>query len=152
MKSLLPLALLMLSVFASAEQYQLGFILGGPTGLSAKYQINETRSVDAAFATSLRKKYGIEFHSNYLFEKQHAINFDAPAPLNVYYGIGGRLIVIDSGKHDGDIAIGPRFPIGLTYDFNSPNIQLFGELAPVLDIFPDTSFDLEAGIGARIRF
>ena len=74
------------------------------------------------------------------------------APLEVYYGLGARFIKINNGEHNGNLALGPRAPLGINYSFLSPKIDVFGELALAFDILPATNLDLEAGIGARYRF
>jgi hypothetical protein len=138
------------SVFA--EGNQLGFILGAPTGISAKKELGNDRAVDAALAYSLRKEESLVIHANYLFENQFAFHIQDLATLNLYYGIGGRFAFIDEGKDKDKIAIGPRAPIGLTYDFAQVPVQTFVELSATLDLIPDTDVDFDAGIGARIKF
>ncbi|MCK6594822.1 MAG: hypothetical protein L6Q33_06455 [Bacteriovoracaceae bacterium] len=135
-----------------AEGNQLGFILGAPTGISAKKELGNDRAVDAALAYSLRKEESLVIHANYLFENQFAFHIQDLATLNLYYGIGGRFAFIDEGKDKDKIAIGPRAPIGLTYDFAQVPVQTFVELSATLDLIPDTDVDFDAGIGARIKF
>lgn len=135
-----------------AEGNQLGFILGAPTGISAKKELGNDRAVDAALAYSLRKEESLVIHANYLFENQFAFHIQDLATLNLYYGIGGRFAFIDEGKDKDKIAIGPRAPIGLIYDFAQVPVQTFVELSATLDLIPDTDVDFDAGIGARIKF
>jgi hypothetical protein len=153
MKFLLTVALFLLnqSLFAR-EELQLGVILGAPTGISAKLGLGDNRSIDAAFAKSLDHDLGLEFTSDYLIEKARSFDIDAPSPLDMYFGIGARIGIIDNGAHDGDLSFGPRAPIGVTYNFMNPNIQFFTELALILNVVPHTEVDLEAAIGARYRF
>ena len=92
--------------FAKGE-YQLGVVLGAPTGLSGKVELGNNRAIDAALAYSLDNDFGIEFHADYLIENARAFNINAAAPLEMYYGIGARVIGIKHGRHDGDLAIGP---------------------------------------------
>lgn len=135
-----------------AEGNQLGFILGAPTGLSAKKELGNSRAVDAALAYSLRSNESLVIHANYLFENQFALHIQDLATLNMYYGLGGRFAFIDEGKDKDKVAIGPRAPIGLTYDFANVPVQTFVELSATLDLIPDTDVDFDAGIGARIKF
>lgn len=134
------------------EEYQLGVILGAPTGLSGKAELGKNRAIDAALAYSLASDLGLEFHIDYLIENAHAFNINAPSPLELYFGFGARFAVINGGKHDNDLSIGPRVPVGVSYKMSNPNIEFFGELALDLDIIPDSNVDLEAGVGARYRF
>ncbi len=153
MKILITTAMILFSALGFArEEYQLGVILGAPTGISGKIYLNNNRSIDAAMAYSLAHDLGLEFHADYLIENVRSLSINAPHPIELYFGIGGRIAVIDKGEHDNDLAIGPRAPVGVTYTIANPNIQFFGELAMILNIVPDTNVDLDAGIGARYRF
>jgi hypothetical protein len=42
--------------------------------------------------------------------------------------------------------------VGLAYAFADVPIDLFLEVAPILNVVRDTEFDLEGGIGARFYF
>lgn len=152
MKKLLTLFIATLSMNIFAEGNQVGFILGAPTGLSAKKELGNHRSVDGALAYSLRSNESLVMHANYLFENQFALHIQDLATLNLYYGVGGRLAFIDEGKDKDKIAIGPRAPIGFTYDVPNVPVQTFIELSATLDLIPDTDVDFDAGIGARIKF
>lgn len=153
MKLILALTtFLLVQTSFAREEYQLGVILGAPTGISGKMGLGNNRSIDAALAYSLDDEYSLEFHADYLIENAHAFHLNAPNPIMLFFGIGARMAVIDKGRHDGDIALGPRAPIGLNYKMVNPNLEFFGELALCLDIVPDTDADLEGGLGLRYRF
>jgi len=134
------------------EELQLGVILGAPTGFSSKLSLGNNRSIDAALAYSLAHDMGLEFQADYLIERNYAFLINAPEPLELYFGIGARFATITKGKHENDLALGPRAPIGVTYTINNPNVCFFAELALILNIIPETDVDLGAGIGARFRF
>lgn len=152
MKLILSLCLLLISQIGFAREYQLGVVLGAPTGISGKMELEKNKAVDAVVAYSLEHDRALEIHSDYLIENAYSFNIKAPSPLELYYGIGGRLIVIHGGSHDGDLAFGPRAPIGVNYKIVNPNVEFFGELALAFDVVPETSLYLEGGIGIRYRF
>ena len=152
MKLIIALCLLLTAQMCFAKEYQLGFVLGAPTGISGKMEMGGNRSVDAVLAYSLYRHQNLVFHSDYLVEKAHSYDVHATSPLDLYYGIGVRMGFIDGGKHDGDLAIGPRAPIGVNFKVQNPNLELFGEVAAALDLAPETNFDVEAGLGIRYRF
>jgi hypothetical protein len=152
MKLFITLALVILAQNSFATEYQLGVVLGAPTGISGKMSLDNKHSIDAVLAYSLADELGLEFHADYLVEKAHSFATNSGSPLDVYYGIGGRVVSIKKGKHEDDIAFGPRAPLGLTYQISDPNIEFFGELALAFDIIPATNLDLEGGIGLRYRF
>ncbi len=145
----LLMTLFSMSTFANN---QIGFILGSPTGLSYKRDLGNNKSIDAALAYSLRDQESLVVHSTYLFEKEYQFDIEKVATLFAYFGVGLRLAIIDEGKHNDDISMGFRFPLGLTYDLNSPNIQIFSELSAVTNFIPDTDIDFDLGIGARFKF
>ena len=48
-----------------------------------------------------------------------------------------------------DPRLGLRIPLGLSYLISNSPLELFGELAPVLDLTPDTTFRVNGGLGLR---
>lgn len=142
---------------AFAGDFGLGVVLGNPTGLSAKKYLSNGNSVDAALAWSLANDSSIHFHSDYLWSKKSALVLDGSA-LDVFYGVGGRLVSWSnryrSRFHDNYHAfdLGIRAPVGLNYNFKNPDVEVFGELAVVLDLLPATDAELDVGIGARFYF
>ena len=52
--------------------------------------------------------------------------------------------------HSVDLAV--RFPVGLDYLFDGAPVDVFFELAPTLDLVPDTWFEVDFGLGGRYWF
>lgn len=144
--------LLLVQTSFAREELQLGVIVGSPTGISGKISLGKNRSIDAALAYNLAHDLGLEFHADYLIENARSFSINAPAPLELYFGIGARIAEIDRGRHEDDVAFGPRAPIGISYTINNPNLMFFGELALILNLVPDTDVDLDGGVGIRYRF
>jgi hypothetical protein len=144
--------LLFVQTTFSREEMQLGVILGAPTGISAKLSLGNNRAIDMAFANSLDKNLGLELTADYLIDKARSYQIDAPSPLDLYFGIGARISIVEHGAHNGKLSIGPRTPIGVSYNFTNPNLQIFSELALILDVIPYSNIDLEGALGARYRF
>ncbi len=136
--------------FAFAES-SLGVVLGDPTGLSGRTSLDGSHSIEGAIAYATGNHGGLHIHGTYLWDEANQFATRS-GPINLYYGLGARLIRIDGGDNKGDISIGPRAPLGLLYKFKNPSIEIFGELSLALDILPSTDVDLDACIGARIRF
>lgn len=151
MKMLAVISLLFLTSFAHAEDFGVGVILGDPTGLSAKMKLDGSHSVDGAFAYSSGKHTGAQFHADYLWDRARSWG-TTQGPLDMYYGLGGRLLSYDDKDDKSQLSIGPRGSIGLNFNINNPNIEFFGELALILEITPSVTADLDAGVGGRIRF
>lgn len=147
---LIVLSLLVLSSNAKAG-HEAGIVLGSASGFSGLFDLGGGNAVDLGLAYSSNSQFTIT--SDYLFTKTRSWNLqNVNSPLTLYYGIGLRLLNINSGKNNGKVALGPRAPIGVHLEINNPNISLFAELAPVLDIVPESNVEIMAGLGVRIRF
>lgn len=141
---------------AQQDGFGVGVIVGEPTGLSLKGWLNNTRAVDAGLAWSFSENDSMQFHADYLI---HDFNMLRPTDLQgrvaVFYGLGGRIKLEDGdngGRNRDDTLVGIRIPVGVNYYFPASPVELFGELVPVLDIAPDTDFDLNLAIGGRLYF
>lgn len=160
-RALLSLALVIfvaISPMAQAgESLGLGIILGEPTGISFKNWIGGDKAIDGGIAWSFSGHESIHFHLDYLIHKDGHIRIDeAQGSFPFYYGFGGRLKLRED--NDGDInngkdsLLGIRIPLGLSYRISEMPMDFFIEIVPVLDVVPDTDFDLNAAIGARYYF
>jgi hypothetical protein len=132
---------------AGGGDFGLGIILGEPTGISGKLWISANSAVDGAAAWSLGNNEALHLHADYLLHNFSLIEVEK-GRLPFYYGIGGRIRFADVG----DDFIGVRIPVGLTYLFESAPLDIFLEVVPILDLAPDTDFDLNAAVGARYFF
>ena len=151
-----PLALLVClgaaaaSLPATASAYQDGFgvglIAGEPTGLSAKLWLGRNTAVDAAAAWSFSGVDALHLHADFLVHRFDLVRVEHGA-LPVYYGVGGRLKIRDQ-----DSEFGVRIPLGLAYLFESNPIDVFVEVVPLVDLAPDTDFELNASVGVRYFF
>ena len=126
--------------------FELGLILGEPTGISAKMWFDGNTALDGALSWSLRDNHDkLHIHADFLWHDYTLIK-NSSGLLPVYYGIGGRIILGD------DAHLGPRVPIGISWLLGGAPLDLFIELAGILDIIPDLDFDLNGGIGIRYIF
>ena len=150
MKAWIILSVLLVSVMARAEDYAVGVILGDPTGLSVKMKLDDTNAVDGALAYSTGRYSGLQFHGDYLWDNARSWHTEQ-GPLAMYYGLGGRIV---SYKKDdvNEVSVGPRGSIGAHLNISNPNLEIFGELALILDVAPRMAADVDAGVGLRIRF
>ncbi|MGZ3775020.1 MAG: hypothetical protein ACXVCY_14115, partial [Pseudobdellovibrionaceae bacterium] len=93
------------TVFTTEAQAtnSLGVVVGDPTGLSGRFGLDSKHSIDGALAYSSGYYEGLHIHATYLWD--HARSFATKqGPIELYYGLGGRLITIQHGKYDGDVA------------------------------------------------
>lgn len=146
-------SLLFIPLFSSlvlAGPIGLGGVLGDPTGITAKYWLDSHHAIDGAMAWSFSGANSIHLQSSYLIHKKKHFHIDQ-IPLNLYYGAGGRLSNYSSTKKSG-LGMAGRVPVGVTYEFRDPSVELFAEVAPGIELIPSTSFFVSIGIGGRFYF
>lgn len=130
----------------------LGVLLGDPSGISYKNYINSRNAVDAALGWTFRHDGGLYVHVDYLWHNYNLFQ-DIDDDLTVtrglvafYFGIGGRAFI---GDHSN---LGVRIPVGVNYHFENDPFEIFFEIAPVLELIPETEADFNGGIGIRYYF
>jgi hypothetical protein len=125
----------------------LGVIFGEPTGVSLKYFFTDSIAIDGGAGWAFHHHTDFHLHSDILWH-----DFDLiPVPegkLPLYLGVGARLKVEDHA----DDRFGIRVPVGVSYFFERLPIEMFGEVAPVLDVAPSPRGGLTAGVGVRWWF
>jgi hypothetical protein len=141
------------SSFSQAGQGPLlvGGVIGDPTGVSGKYDLEKNVAIDGALSYSLGGRSGAQIHSDYLKIQTNAVDA-GDTELDLYYGIGFRMVTLSTGDDKGKLSVGPRVPVGLRHEIKDPTVEFFGELAFILDLAPSTAADLDIGVGARYRF
>lgn len=148
MKLILTLIFLTLasSVWAVGNELGAGLMVGNPTGLNGKYWLDDTTAVDGGLAFSFGKNTDLSIHSDYLLHKKSAFFLNDVHALDLYYGLGGRIEFADS------VEIGLRVPVGVAHRLNEQPVDLFGEVAPILDFIGNTGVELHIAVGARYYF
>lgn len=124
-----------------------GVILGEPTGLSMKHWLTSRNALAGGLSWSFEGDGGLYLHVDYLMHFRTR-GSDLPENLNFRWGLGGRLVLPDEGKE----GLGARFPLGMEYMLSAEPLGFFLELVPVLELIPETDFDLDGGVGCRIYF
>ena len=152
------LAIFCLFIFSSTSLYAnelsgfgLGAMLGDPTALSFKGHLGNQRYFDAALAYKNGIADGPYLHGDYLIEKQKMFKIEK-ADFDVSYGIGGRAYWADEKKHKDEFHLGVRAPITASYFFKDPSLEVFGELAGIIEVAPETAGDIDFSIGVRYWF
>ena len=133
---------------SGSKQVGLGFIIGEPTGIDLKIFLNRVHALEFALAWSLSDENEMHLQGDYLWHKYDLIDLDNGDEFPLFFGVGGRVVLRD----ERDDIVGIRFPVGLDYIFTNYPFDIFFELVPILDVAPDTDFDLEGAIGARFWF
>lgn len=130
---------------AQDNDFGLGIILGEPTGISLKYWVGSNAAIDGAVAWSFGNNDSLHLHADYLFHKFNLFKVEK-GKIPLYYGIGIRV------RAEGRTRVGVRFPVGISYIFEKAPLDIFLELAPLLDLVPDTDFRFNGAIGIRYYF
>ena len=134
------------SVVAAQERgFGLGVILGEPTGVSAKGWISSRTAFDAGFAWSFRRSGYLHVHADYLWHFADVVN--TSQQVLPYIGIGGRI-----GARDNAAIVGVRVPFGMLWIPTNAPIDVFLEIAPIVDLSPETEINANGGIGVRLYF
>lgn len=138
--------LLSVSSYSQTRGFGLGVMVGEPTGLSAKYWISGQNALDFGLGYSFVRKGRLHFHMDYLFHHQNI--FRSTENFALYYGPGFRLKTVEGD----DARLAFRFGVGLVWLPRNAPIDVFVEVAPLLDIIPATDFGVNAALGLRFFF
>lgn len=133
---------------AQDKQVGLGFIVGEPTGIDLKIFLNKINALEFALAWSLSNDNDLHIQGDYLWHRYDVIDLKSSDQMPLYFGIGARMVLNDNA----DDTFGMRIPVGLDYIFATYPFDIFVEIVPILDLAPDTDFDLEGAIGGRFWF
>ena len=127
----------------------IGLILGEPTGISGKLWMSTDTAISGAAAWSFVKNEHFHLHADWISHNWNILKKYTDitsGELPLYYGIGGRVKIED------DVRIGLKFVLGTAYIFEEAPFDIFFEIAPVMDIVPETELNSNAGIGVRYWF
>jgi hypothetical protein len=135
-------------VAPAAPSVGLGVMAGEPTGVSLKVWGSSRHAIDGAAGWSIGEGGWLYLHGDYLWHRYELDPEEFEGRVPYYFGVGCRVLL-----HEGEESrLGVRFPIGLDYLFDGERFDVFIEVAPVLDLVPETDFDLSGGVGARYYF
>lgn len=130
------------------EGIGIGFVVGSPTGLSLKWNL-----AGASFASALAWSFSGDTkitintdHLRYKYALEHESGLGEQLPL--YYGLGIHFRY----REDKDSIVGLRLPVGFNYLAKEMPMDYFIELAPSLNVFPETDFKLRLALGVRYIF
>ena len=126
--------------------WELGVILGEPTGLSAKYWMSSVNALDFGAAWAFEEDGNFHLHCDYLVHNYDIFKVDEGS-LPLYFGIGGRVRFQDK-----DSRVGLRIVLGLEYLTAAYPMGVFFEVAPIVDFAPETEASINGGLGIRYVF
>lgn len=137
-----------LATGASAQNkgFGIGVIIGEPTGLSAKGWISTKSALDFGLAWSFRRNGFLHVHADYLWHFYDVLD-NSSERFVPYLGLGGRV-----GARSGNAMVGVRLVGGLAWWPRNSPIDVFLEIAPIVDLAPATELSANGGIGIRFYF
>jgi hypothetical protein len=167
-------------VQAGGRNFGVGFILGQPTAISAKYWTSANTALDFGVGWGLGyDNYNECWDSRYYYDHVNRCNdrgyyYADYNDRNGYRGLHvhadylfhnfnviksseklpiyyGPGVALNLWRH-GDTELGFRGVCGLAWMPRTAPLDLFFEIAPVMILFPGTWVDINAGIGGRFYF
>ena len=135
------------NVWALGGKNGIGIVFGDPSGLTFQHKIDAKQFTDFYFAYTWDEEW--VFIGDYKY-RLHGV-LDQQVPVTPYIGLGAFLKIEDH-KHDDDLALGVRIPLGIEWSAPEVPVTLFAELVPALRIIKSTDGDFQAGIGGRFFF
>lgn len=134
--------------------FGLGLIVGEPTGVSGKYYLGNDTAIDFALGAAFLGR-GVQVHSDFLWHPW-VLDQQESFALPIYLGAGVRVLRHNAGGDDDEdhVRIGLRVPVGILFDFTKIPIDVFAEIAGVLDYRTagDKSFGFDFNGGAGVRY
>jgi len=150
----------------NVDEFGVGFILGEPTGLTAKYYFNKKNAVDVGLAYSFGSF--VMFYGDYLWHYYDLIkskrdrNKQFLSQLGYYLGVGAVVFIGGSkakfekraftNEGRSSVGLGVRVPFGIEWRPNEPTIGIHLELAPGVGMVPSIYAFLQGGLGIRYYF
>ena len=129
----------------------IGIVVGEPTGITAKLYLKDDQAIQAAVGPSFFGG-GIELHGEYVWHPWILQDRDSFV-LPVYLGPGVRFIDYYGGRGGtSTFATGVRGVIGMLFDFKEVPLDVFLEVAGVLEYDFTDGAGVGGNIGAGIRY
>ena len=125
----------------SAQDLGFGTELGQPMGVTAKYWLSSTLAVDGAMG--YHWNHNFDMHADALWHTFSSFDI-SNGRLPFYAGVGSRILLGDNSQ------LGIRLPFGVSYLPSSDPIELFVELAPVIQIAASLGADIDGVVGIRL--
>ena len=131
----------------TSGRFGVGLMVGEPTGLSLKYFFNSTFAIDGGLGWAFHDGTDFQIQSDVLWHKFDLVTL-SQGQLPFYIGVGARV----KFQENAEDRIGLRVPVGVSYIFDDLPLDVFFEVAPILDFTPSTRGGFSAAIGARWWF
>jgi len=132
---------------AFGEGTGLGLTVGNPTGATGRTWIDNGRSLDYGFGWAVTDSKRFQLYGGHLWSRADAFRLNEES-FDFFFG-AGLAMRNRAGKSDNELSFGPRVPVGVSYLFGHPNLELFGLFAVNVGLVPATEVFLDLHLGAR---
>jgi len=147
-KWLLGSTMWVVALSAQARQggdFGLGFQLGEPVALSAKYWMGESNALDMALGFRVFKNDHVYLRCDYLWHVFDLIPVQR-GRLPLFYGMGVMAKISDNA------GVGIKGVVGLAYLFDAAPLDAFVQVGPGAYLIPEPDGLVDVGIGMRYYF
>lgn len=138
------------ALLAQPGKFGLGARIGEPTGISTKFWSNPNRSLNLSAAWTASRANNtnrLVLQGDYVFYSYNALQLDLEnMSVPLYYGLGAQL------RTGQESEAGVRIPLGIDFVFQNAPLDLFVEIAPTVNLFPSTWFEVNGGVGIHYFF
>lgn len=149
MRKRLMVAAVLLGLWASSGQAApplgAGIMVGEPSGGTLKLWVDRDEAWVFGLGVSTMNDPSIQGQVDYVLHIYEITQAVGLSKTPVYAGLGFRL----NGPEDGSVEAGIRLPVGLARFFDRENVEIFAEVAPVLNLTPDFKGDINFAVGIR---
>ena len=143
---------------STGQEFDVGLVAGEPFGLSVHIPLGHDHGLALALGDGADSNEDTHFHADYLLYNHGVFNGNTDMRLPVYVGIGA-LIAEEShyerrgrtDEYENRTVVGLRVPLGLLMSLRRVPFDFFVEVAPTLEIAPNSDFEVEAALGVRYR-
>jgi len=140
----------------AGNDFGLGFVLGNPSGLSAKIPSGPSNSINLILGYDANGRWNdnnanccgdgrLYLGGDYVWYNYNLIHV-AQGRLPFYYGPGAWASIANNSS------FGLRIALGLEYQFANAPFDIFLEIGPGIRIMPNTNGVVSAGLGGRFFF
>ncbi len=132
------------------KRFGLGLYLGEPTGITGKYYFTEQVSFQGVGSWSFFDE-AATIIGDVLYDVHDLSGNSSDFSLPFYVGFGGKFTIHDNSGDD-DSTFGVHVPVGIAWQAGDFPLEIAFEIAPGIDLAPETEFDVNGGIILRFYF
>lgn len=133
------------------KRFGAGLYLGEPTGITFKGYVSPRLAIDGIAAWSFTER-AVTFIGDVTYDFVDIPINSSTLTMPFYAGAGGKISLDRGGRDNGRTTGGVRVPVGISLQFTNHPVEVFFEIAPGMEVAPDTRFDLTGGVGVRFYF